>query len=133
MAEKPLPESEALVTEVEVPPTTLKEELRDTFKPVRKLLFVNDDPFHRYRGKTVPQKLLAFVYWAFPIVEWLSTYKSSYVLGDLIGGLTIASLAVPQVGPTPSPSCDWPAGCTLLTSSLFYLWFAAFGVGLPRT
>lgn len=90
-------DSQDLLRTVELPPTSLKEEVFDTFDPVRQLLVVKEDPFDDYRGKSAAQKTLTFLYWAFPICEWISTYKSSKIVGDIIGGLTIASLAVPQV------------------------------------
>ncbi|MEL6976633.1 MAG: SulP family inorganic anion transporter, partial [Bacteroidota bacterium] len=32
----------------------------------------------------------------FPILQWLSTYRSSYFKGDLAAGLTVGVMLVPQ-------------------------------------
>lgn len=97
------PEAKTGVTEVEIPEKNLKQELGDTFMPWARLLIENDDPFEDYRGKTVLQKIVHFLFWAFPMLEWLSTYKTSYIIGDIVGGLTITSLAVPQVSQISKP------------------------------
>jgi len=90
-------DSQDLLRTVELPPTSLKAEVFDTFDPVRQLLVVKEDPFDDYRGKSVKQKALTSLFWVFPICEWVSTYTPNKTDGDAIGGLTIASLAVPQV------------------------------------
>lgn len=95
------PEEQPLVTQVEVPPKSLKEELVDTYLPVKQLIITKDDPLEQFRGKRKRAKVKEFFFWLIPILEWLSTYKVDYILGDLVGGLTIASLAVPQVSQTP--------------------------------
>ena len=78
---------------------SLRSELTETFEPVKQLLVIDDDPFRKYRGKSTFDRVKLGLFTIFPIFEWLSTYKLSYLPGDIVGGLTIASLAVPQVRP----------------------------------
>lgn len=108
MGKETVDDSQDLLRTVELPATSLKEEVFDTFDPVRQLLVVKEDPFDDYRGKSLTQKALTFLFWVFPICEWVSTYKPKQLVGDVIGGLTITSLAVPQVCLPPGsvPSID---------------------------
>ena len=76
---------------------SLSTELKETFEPVKQLLVIDDDPFRKYRGKSTFERVKLGLFTIFPILEWISTYKLSYLPGDIVGGLTIASLAVPQV------------------------------------
>ena len=85
---------------VNFPENSLKNELKETFLPVKQLLVIDDDPFRKYRGKSAVEKVKLGLFTIFPILDWLSTYKLSYLPGDIVGGLTIASLAVPQVSST---------------------------------
>jgi len=85
---------------VELPSTSLEEEVNETFQPLKQLLVVNEDPLEDYRGKPWYGKLFVFLFYVFPILEWASNYKVEWLLGDIIGGLTITSLAVPQVSPS---------------------------------
>ncbi|KAJ3677220.1 hypothetical protein LUZ60_002944 [Juncus effusus] len=81
------------VHKVSLPPpqTTagkLKGKLKETFFP--------DDPFRCFNGKTQGQKWLLAVKYLFPILDWLPCYSFSLFKSDLVSGLTIASLAIPQ-------------------------------------
>jgi high affinity sulfate transporter 1 len=81
---------------VEVPPHTLKEEASEALLPVRDLLVNDDDPFRKYRGASLAQKVKLTLFDVIPMLSWISTYKREYIIKDIIAGLTIASLAVPQ-------------------------------------
>lgn len=81
---------------VQVPPHTFKEEAGEALLPVRDLLVNDDDPFRKYRGASPAAKIKLLLFDVFPILSWLSTYKREYIIRDVIAGLTIASLAVPQ-------------------------------------
>ncbi|GBG85243.1 hypothetical protein CBR_g39809 [Chara braunii] len=54
------------------------------------------DPFKDFRGKRRREQIKLLIYSIFPIVEWIQRYSWKLFRDDLIAGLTIASLAVPQ-------------------------------------
>ncbi|XP_076914193.1 sulfate transporter 3.1-like [Bidens hawaiensis] len=78
---------------VAIPPpqpfvNSLKNTVKETFFP--------DDPLRQFKGQKPSRKvILAFQYF-FPIFEWLSSYNLSFLKSDVIAGITIASLAIPQ-------------------------------------
>ncbi|XP_076940699.1 putative sulfate transporter 3.3 [Bidens hawaiensis] len=78
---------------VETPPKRsslqkLKNRLKETFFP--------DDPLRQFKGQSTKQKwLLAFQY-IFPILQWIPHYNLNLLKSDVVSGLTIASLAIPQ-------------------------------------
>lgn len=78
------------------PSDSLRDELVDALYPVKELFLV-DDPFDKYRGQSWPQRAKIWLLSVLPVLQWLPNYKLSYLTGDIIAGLTIASLAVPQV------------------------------------
>jgi sulfate transporter 3 len=94
-AAEPAPEVPAMmeVHKVVTPPpqstaSKLKVRVKETLFP--------DDPFRGFKGQPrMVQWLLALKY-LFPILDWLPTYSFSLFKSDLIAGLTIASLAIPQ-------------------------------------
>ncbi|GAB2292156.1 hypothetical protein Dimus_026408 [Dionaea muscipula] len=59
-------------------------------------MFFPDDPFRSYKDQPAPKRLLLGIEALFPIVNWIRQYSLSKFKGDLIAGLTIASLAIPQ-------------------------------------
>lgn len=62
---------------------------------VKETLFP-DDPFREFKGKPFGRKLwLGFRYF-FPILEWAPNYSLNLFKSDVISGITIASLAIPQ-------------------------------------
>ncbi|GBG79450.1 hypothetical protein CBR_g29597, partial [Chara braunii] len=54
------------------------------------------DPFKDFRGKRRREQIKLLIYSIFPIVEWIQQYSWKLFRDDIIAGLTIASLAVPQ-------------------------------------
>ena len=90
-------DSEALIHKVPVPQSNMMAEAKYTLTPLRDLLVEDDDPFRDYRGQTTLTQAKLFLFNLFPIFQWGLNYKLSDLPGDIIGGLTIASLAVPQV------------------------------------
>lgn len=62
---------------------------------VKEMLFP-DDPFRRFRNQPRRRKWVIGLQYAFPIVEWLPTYSFGLFKSDIISGITIASLAIPQ-------------------------------------
>ncbi|GJN01507.1 hypothetical protein PR202_ga18779 [Eleusine coracana subsp. coracana] len=71
----------------------LKVRLKETLFP--------DDPFRGFKGQPTRVQWLLAVKYLFPILEWLPAYSLSLFKSDLIAGLTIASLAIPQARSIP--------------------------------
>jgi sulfate transporter 3 len=66
----------------------LKARVKETLFP--------DDPFRGFKGQPPRVQWLLAVKYLFPILDWLPAYSFSLFKSDLIAGLTIASLAIPQ-------------------------------------
>ncbi|KAL5055726.1 hypothetical protein RYX36_036408 [Vicia faba] len=66
----------------------LKLRLKETFFP--------DDPMRQFKGKSPKIKLILGAKYMFPILQWGSNYNVKLFKSDLVSGLTIASLAIPQ-------------------------------------
>ncbi|CAN6677199.1 unnamed protein product [Malus baccata var. baccata] len=78
---------------VEIPPSkpffkALKSSLKETFFP--------DDPFRQFKNQPTSRKLVLGLQHFVPILEWAPSYTFDFFKSDLIAGITIASLAVPQ-------------------------------------
>ncbi|KAG9451610.1 hypothetical protein H6P81_011575 [Aristolochia fimbriata] len=58
--------------------------------------FFSDDPFRPFKDQTKSRKLLLGAQALFPILEWGRHYNLKKLKGDVISGLTIASLCIPQ-------------------------------------
>lgn len=67
---------------------SLNNTLKETFLP--------DDPLRQFKNQTPRRKLTLGIQYIFPIFEWGSRYSWEYLKSDLISGITIASLAIPQ-------------------------------------
>lgn len=75
-----------------------KENFRKTLKNNLNETFFADDPFRPFKTQKNRNKFLLVLEFLFPILEWGRNYNvREYLKGDIIAGLTIASLAVPQV------------------------------------
>lgn len=79
---------------VVVPPhrTTLqklKGRLKETFFP--------DDPLRQFKGQPWKTKLVLAAKYFFPLLQWGPNYSLTLFKSDIVSGLTIASLAIPQV------------------------------------
>lgn len=78
---------------VPVPPErpyceTLGDNLKETFFP--------DEPFRQFRGQPPARRVVLALQYLFPMLDWASRYTFSDLRADLISGITIASLAIPQ-------------------------------------
>ncbi|XP_057451355.1 probable sulfate transporter 3.4 [Lotus japonicus] len=82
-----------IIHQVRLPPkrTTLLK-LRQRLSEI----FFPDDPLHRFKNQTWLMKLLLGIQYFFPIFQWGPQYSLALLRSDLISGLTIASLAIPQ-------------------------------------
>ncbi|KAL9242376.1 hypothetical protein vseg_016383 [Gypsophila vaccaria] len=59
-------------------------------------IFFPDDPLHQFKNTNCKTKLILGFQYFFPILQWLPTYGFNLLRSDLVSGLTIASLAIPQ-------------------------------------
>ncbi|KAK6141362.1 hypothetical protein DH2020_024912 [Rehmannia glutinosa] len=67
---------------------SLKNTLKETFFP--------DDPLRQFKNQPPKKKLALGLQYIFPILEWGPRYTLQFFKADLISGITIASLAIPQ-------------------------------------
>ncbi|ESW16649.1 hypothetical protein PHAVU_007G174100 [Phaseolus vulgaris] len=66
----------------------LKFSLKETFFP--------DDPLRQFKNKPPSKKFMLAIQYFFPIFQWAPKYTFHFFKADLIAGITIASLAIPQ-------------------------------------
>ncbi|KAL2932474.1 putative sulfate transporter 3.4 [Bienertia sinuspersici] len=59
-------------------------------------IFFPDNPLHRFKNQTWLKKLVLGLQYLFPVFSWGPNYNLKLLRSDLISGLTIASLAIPQ-------------------------------------
>ncbi|KAF5726896.1 hypothetical protein HS088_TW22G00581 [Tripterygium wilfordii] len=59
-------------------------------------IFFPDDPLYRFKNQTWCKKLLLALQFLCPIFQWGPEYNLRLLRSDVISGLTIASLAIPQ-------------------------------------
>ncbi|KAF3445767.1 hypothetical protein FNV43_RR10944 [Rhamnella rubrinervis] len=78
---------------VGVPP---KQNLFKEFTSTVKETFFADDPLRPFKDQTRSRKFVLGMQTIFPILEWGRNYSLTKFRGDLISGLTIASLCIPQ-------------------------------------
>ncbi|CAH8338913.1 unnamed protein product [Eruca vesicaria subsp. sativa] len=72
---------------------------KTTFQKLKKRfgdVFFPDDPLERFRNQTWRNKVILGLQSLFPIFTWGSQYNLKLFRSDVISGLTIASLAIPQ-------------------------------------
>ncbi|KAG6414907.1 hypothetical protein SASPL_122283 [Salvia splendens] len=74
------------------PKQRLVDEISHTFKET----FFHDDPLRPFKDQPKSKKLVLGAQAVFPIIEWGRRYKLHMLKGDIIAGLTIASLCIPQ-------------------------------------
>lgn len=82
------------IHKVGVPP---KPNLFKEFTTAAKETFLSDDPLRCFKGQSGSRKFILGLQALFPILEWAQSYNLKKFRGDLIAGLTIASLCIPQV------------------------------------
>lgn len=79
---------------VGVPP---KQNLWEVFKSTVKETLFPDEPLRSFKDQSKSRKFLMGMEAVFPILQWGREYNLNKFKGDLIAGLTIASLCIPQV------------------------------------
>lgn len=69
---------------------------RTVFKSSIKETLFPDDPFDHLKDEPLSRKTLKVVQYFVPIFDWLPKYNFALFKYDLLAGITIASLAIPQ-------------------------------------
>lgn len=78
---------------VSIPP---KQNLFKEFQYTVKETFFADDPLRSFKDQSTSKKLILGIEFIFPILNWGRSYNLKKFRGDIIAGLTIASLCIPQ-------------------------------------
>ncbi|XP_019178604.1 PREDICTED: sulfate transporter 3.1-like [Ipomoea nil] len=78
---------------VEVPPP---QPFIKSFANTLKETLMPDDPLRQFKNQSPRRKFVLGLQYVFPILEWGSKYSLASFKSDLIAGITIASLAIPQ-------------------------------------
>lgn len=86
-------QNEHHIHKVGVPP---RQKLLKEFTSTIKETFFADDPLRPFKDQRPSRKLVLGIQAIFPILEWGRSYNLKKFRGDLIAGLTIASLCIPQ-------------------------------------
>ncbi|CAL5329633.1 unnamed protein product [Camellia sinensis] len=73
-----------------------RQNLLKEFTATLKETFFHDDPMRPFKDQPKSRKLVLGLQSLFPILKWGREYNFSKFKGDLIAGLTIASLCIPQ-------------------------------------
>ncbi|XP_051135917.1 probable sulfate transporter 3.4 [Andrographis paniculata] len=74
------------------PPRTTAEKLRRRVSEI----FFPEDPFHRFKNQPWLKRMIVALQCFFPIFDWAPNYSLRLLKSDVVSGLTIASLAIPQ-------------------------------------
>ncbi|CAN6465915.1 unnamed protein product [Victoria cruziana] len=96
----------------------LKAKLKETFFP--------DDPLRQFKGQSCGRKWIVALQYIFPILHWGPNYSFKLLKSDVISGLTIASLAIPQ-GISYAKLANLPPIIGLYSSFAPPLVYAVFG------
>lgn len=78
---------------VAIPP---RQNLFNEFKDTIKETLFADDPLRPFKDQTKSKKVILGIEAIFPILNWGRSYNLKKFKGDIISGLTIASLCIPQ-------------------------------------
>lgn len=95
-------------------PQKLRQRLSEIFFP--------DDPLHRFKNQPCFAKLLLTLQCLFPIFQWGPQYNLTLLRSDLISGLTIASLAIPQVRFMTTTTCMSQLSSLMFHTNMFWFW-----------
>ncbi|XP_073315564.1 sulfate transporter 3.1-like [Primulina huaijiensis] len=74
------------------PPQPFIKSLKNTLKE----MFFPDDPLRQFKNQPPRKKFALGLQYIFPVFEWGPRYTLDLFKSDLIAGITIASLAIPQ-------------------------------------
>ncbi|KAK8930960.1 putative sulfate transporter 3.5 [Platanthera zijinensis] len=96
----------------------LKSHLKETFFP--------DDPFRHFADQRPGRRAWSTISYFVPILQWMSNYSLSFFSYDVLAGITIASLAIPQ-GISYAKLAEIPPIIGLYCSFVPPLVYAVFG------
>ncbi|KAK8513833.1 hypothetical protein V6N13_002549 [Hibiscus sabdariffa] len=96
------------------------------FKADCKETFFPDDPFHKLKHEKPSRKLKKTIQYFIPLFEWLPNYNLRLFRYDLLAGITITSLAIPQ-GISYAKLANIPAIYGLYSSFIPPFVYAIFG------
>ncbi|KAH0710015.1 hypothetical protein KY284_011442 [Solanum tuberosum] len=96
----------------------LKANLKETLFP--------DDPFYEFKNEKLSKRILKGIQYFVPICQWLPKYNFGLFKFDLLAGITIASLAIPQ-GISYAKLAELPPIIGLYSSFVPPLIYAIFG------
>ncbi|XP_004493701.1 sulfate transporter 3.1-like [Cicer arietinum] len=68
----------------------------ESFKHSMKETLFQDDPLKKFKNQPTSKRFVLALQYFFPILEWAPHYTLQFLKSDLIAGITIASLAIPQ-------------------------------------
>lgn len=96
--------------------TTFKSKCKETLFP--------DDPFAQFKHEKPSLRARKALQYFIPIFEWISTYNFKMFRFDVLAGITITSLAIPQ-GISYAKLADLPPiiGLCKLLLNLFFIFF----------
>ncbi|XP_009595009.1 probable sulfate transporter 3.5 [Nicotiana tomentosiformis] len=98
--------------------TVLKANLKETLFP--------DDPFHEFKNEKLSIRIQKGIQYFVPMFQWLPKYNLGLFKFDLLAGITIASLAIPQ-GISYAKLANLPPIIGLYSSFVPPLIYAVFG------
>ncbi|XP_010250358.1 PREDICTED: probable sulfate transporter 3.5 [Nelumbo nucifera] len=98
--------------------SSFKSDLKETFFP--------DDPFRQFKNQPPLGRAKKAVQYFFPVFEWLPKYNFRLFQYDLLSGITISSLAIPQ-GISYAKLASLPPIIGLYSSFVPPLIYAVFG------
>ncbi|XP_057768107.1 probable sulfate transporter 3.5 [Salvia miltiorrhiza] len=99
--------------------SVLRSKMKETFFP--------DDPFRQFKSETsAGRRAVKGLQYFIPILEWLPSYSFNLFKYDLLAGITIASLAIPQ-GISYANLAQLPPIIGLYSSFVPPLLYAIFG------
>ncbi|XP_047330754.1 probable sulfate transporter 3.3 [Impatiens glandulifera] len=81
------------VHQVSLPP---RRSTLSKFRNRLKETFFSDDPLRQFKGQSLKKKWILAAQYIFPILQWGPNYNFNLLKSDIVSGLTIASLAIPQ-------------------------------------
>ncbi|GAV79512.1 Sulfate_transp domain-containing protein/STAS domain-containing protein/Sulfate_tra_GLY domain-containing protein, partial [Cephalotus follicularis] len=97
-----------------------------TFKSAFKETFFPDDPFQQFKNERPALRLKKAIQYFVPVFDWLPNYNLRLLRYDLLAGITIASLAIPQ-GISYAKLASIPPIIGLYSSFVPPLIYAIFG------
>ncbi|XP_058074768.1 sulfate transporter 3.1-like isoform X2 [Magnolia sinica] len=98
--------------------SALKSSFKETFFP--------DDPFRQFKNQTPLRRTVHALKYFVPVLDWAPKYKFKLFRYDLLSGITIASLAIPQ-GISYAKLANLPPIIGLYSSFVPPLIYAVFG------